>query len=288
MADAPTLIFLHIQKAAGTTLHRIIERQYPARRIYSIDPNPGPQRGSIEAFMALPAAQRLHLQVLKGHFWYGLHDYVRQPAEYITLLREPVGRVVSFYHFVRRKPAHYLYDYLQVGNVPLGDAIAARATIAFDNLQTRLISGVWTDVPFGGCDDALLALAKQRLHDHFPVVGVSELFDETLLLLQRRYGWRHISYMRHNVSGDRPNAPLDAQTRALIEQHNRYDRALYEYARELCQAAIAAQGPAFAADLAAFRRHNARVQPLHRWYWRLREFSLRAAVRNWRGDGEAS
>lgn len=280
MADAPTLIFLHIQKAAGTTLHRIIERQYPSRRVYSIDPLPGPQQGSVEQFMALPAAERLRLRVLKGHIWYGLHESMRPPSEYLTLLREPVGRVISFYQFVLRKPEHYLYDYLAIGGVPLADAITARATIAFDNLQTRLISGIWTDVPFGGCDDAMLEQAKANLAAHFPVVGVSELFDETLLLLQARYGWRRITYMRHNVSeGGGSGAPIDAATRALIARHNSYDQALYEHAHALCLQQVAAQGPAFAARLAAFRRRNARVQPLHRWYWRLREFSLRSRLR---------
>lgn len=86
-----SLIFLHIAKASGSTLHRIIERQYPAEVIYSIDGLNVAE--STNKFKNLSREQRQKIKVLKGHMSFGLHEYLPRPSTYITMLREPVERV---------------------------------------------------------------------------------------------------------------------------------------------------------------------------------------------------
>ena len=100
--DTSTVIFLHIHKAAGTTLHRIIERQYPPDQIWSFD-----ERHDFEAFRALSEAQKEEIRMLRGHMIFGLHEFMPRPCIYVTLLRDPVERVLSFYNYIRRNPHHY-------------------------------------------------------------------------------------------------------------------------------------------------------------------------------------
>ncbi len=80
--------------------------------------------------------------------------------------------------------------------------------------QVRLISGVFGAVPFGELNETHLEQAIANLRS-FEVVGVTEKFDLTLLLLQQAFGWpveKSIFY------GGYPGAA------ALVEDHARWVR----------------------------------------------------------------
>ncbi len=90
------LIFLHIPKTAGTTLNRIIEWQYNPLSIFTMDPYR--IRATPERLKQLPEARRRRLRMVRGHFYYGVHEYLPQGSTYITMLREPVARFLSSYY----------------------------------------------------------------------------------------------------------------------------------------------------------------------------------------------
>jgi hypothetical protein len=97
-----TLLFLHIPKAAGTTLSRIAERHVPAGRQYLLGPR---SQEAVQRFNEWPAARRARYRLISGHFPYGMHEQVPGPSRYMTMLREPIVRVLSFHAFVRNDPA---------------------------------------------------------------------------------------------------------------------------------------------------------------------------------------
>src|SRR5438874_1730089 len=100
------LLFLHIPKTGGSTLSKILERQYPRAQTLTLDDQ------KIAQFKTLPVAERGRYCLVKGHLHFGLHHFIPRPSTYITLLREPVERVLSFYHYARSTPDHYLYTQL--------------------------------------------------------------------------------------------------------------------------------------------------------------------------------
>src|ERR1051325_3091753 len=134
------LLFLHIPKAGGTTLHSVIERQFSPAVTFSITGMTPSQ--SIKEFIELPPERRERIRLLKGHMPYGLHKYLSVPATYITMLRDPVDRVVSHYYFVRRSPGVGHHSEVSSGRMGLDDFVRERASIGANNDQTRLISGV--------------------------------------------------------------------------------------------------------------------------------------------------
>lgn len=275
----PTIIFLHIPKAAGTTLHRIIEQQYRPKEIYSTYPTTFKPDAGIEAFQALPAARRAEIRLLKGHMPFGLHQYIPGPSTYFTLLREPVERVISFYYFVRHNPTHYLYDHVIARGRTLQEYIESQIALSTDNFQLRLLSGVSYHRPYGQCDEELFAQARRNLQEHFTVVGLAERFDETLILLKRTFGWRNIYYIRHNVTRNRPEKEkIPADTLTLIRQANTWDTALYHQAQEQFQAQLQQQDASFAEELRNFQARNRLLQPLLRAYWQARQYSVRAFI----------
>lgn len=261
-----SLIFLHIPKAAGTTLHQIIERQYPAETSYTFGAS---ATESVEAFKALPAETRQAIRVLKGHMGFGLHLYLQEPVTYITFLRHPVSRYISYYHHVRRSPDHYLYEIKEMRrDISLAEFVYSRFTIELNNGQTRLLAGedgLWDESPFGQCPADMLARAQANLETRFSVVGLAERFDESLILLQRRLKWRNILYVRKNIA-PRPARATEISTDVYqeIERQNELDLALYQYAQERLAADIKRQGFRFFLLFRAFSWHNRRSQQRHR------------------------
>jgi hypothetical protein len=115
----------------------------------------------------------------------------------------------------------------------------------------------------------ILALAKKNLQEAFTVVGLTERFDETLLLLKNAFYWRNVFYVKLNVTRSRPQSDeISPETRCAIHEHNQLDLELYHYAQELFAEQLRRQGAAFAEQLRAFRFRNRLLQPLLHLRWR--------------------
>jgi len=120
------LIFLHIPEAAGSTLHRIINRQYPPSSRYHVEG--GRVKQSIDELKSLPEDERAGILCLKGLMHFGLHELLPRPVHYITILRDPVERAVSHY-YADETP---VFEY---GAVPRTALDAAK-----DNLKQKFIA----------------------------------------------------------------------------------------------------------------------------------------------------
>ena len=265
IADRATVIFLHVGKTAGATVRRVLRAQYRAAEVLELRPPtvaPGRLRrdGSVAYFAALPEAERAKPRLIMGHLTFGLHEHVPRPFTYVTLLREPLSLVRSQYQHVRRHEGHLLHE--EAKRYPdLASYVRSGISLEMDNSQTRAFAGD-TTTAFGACTPQMLARAKEHLDAAFAVVGITERFDESLVLLQRAFGWRRVRYVSVNVDPDR--ARRDALTDdelSLLRAHNALDLELYEWAEERFARTKAAWA-GFDEALAGFQRDNARYQ---RW-----------------------
>lgn len=272
----PTLIFLHILKTAGTTLNIILENYYPPERTFATFPNRRHPEGSLEGFRALSAAEKANIDLLTGHMGFGLHRDLPRPAVYITILRDPVERVVSRYYHEKRDPLSHAHDMIQKG-MGLAEYAQYYAEHArMDNLQTRMIAGNWELRGHGPCTTDMLETAKQNLRNHFAIVGLTERFDETYLLLTRHFGWSPISYLRHNVAGNRPPLKkIHPEDRQALESYNQFDGELYKYAQQLFAEQLRQQEMTFPLLVKKFQFFN--WLDIH--FSSLRRFSLRVYLK---------
>lgn len=92
-------IFLHLHKSGGTSLMNCIDANYFKNNIHVIDG--ADYRNSYNNFKNESVSYREKLDLLRGHHFFGSHNYLRKNAVYFTMLREPVGRLCSLYNYLR-------------------------------------------------------------------------------------------------------------------------------------------------------------------------------------------
>ena len=253
----PLIIFLHLPKTAGTTLARIIDRQYDSSRILPLHESMFGNELS-----ALSQNHLDRLRIVMGHLYFGAHTFAARPCTYITMLREPIDRVISHYYFVRHDPSNYLYELAR--KVSLKEFVESCGRQEPNNDQTRLLAGPGHSARFGICSDEMLDIAKRNLAEYFSVVGVTEEFDRSLILMKRILGWSTPFYTKQNVSQHhlrKVNIPLE--TLRVIQAYNELDIELYSYARKLFRKQVCLQGDFFDLETQIFRTLNASYGRLH-------------------------
>ncbi len=245
---ARTLLFLHIHKTAGTTLHRIIESQYNPFRIYTIEGRW--VEWSLRHFQSLPESRRAQFKVIKGHMNFGLHTAVPRPSTYITFLRDPIARSLSSYRYAKGNPMNAFHKRIMRENLGVGEFLDL--TPWNNNLQCKVLAGLTREqfrpievvkkvtrigapAPAGEIDSwsnrETLERAKANLESYFSFVGIVEKFDESLAVLKHLFAWNLSSYSMQRKSS--PDVKPDETTRREIEKHNLLDQELYTFATEL-------------------------------------------------------
>ena len=251
-----TLIFFHLNKAAGTTLRSILRRKFPFGARYTVH--------SLDELLAIPEEERKKIKYLEGHYIWGLHEHLSQRSTHITLLRNPVDRVISEYYYLLSRPDYTsLHNELTAKNVKNLEGYIREGIWHAWNYQTGSISGFskGSVLPYGPLPLTLkdLEAAKTNLREHFLFFGLSERFDESMVLLKRTFGWgiKDILYLRENVGQKRPpKKDISRDAIKLIEDNNKLDLELYAFARQMFEEAISRQGSSFKRDLKIFRACN--------------------------------
>jgi hypothetical protein len=218
------LVFVHLPKTAGTTLHKIITHQYPKSRIRIHHDSDGPPSAELASRIKARDAS-----IVMGHFSVGLHAFIPD-LRYITCLRDPAQRVISHYNHALNDPGHYLHR--EATSISLAKYVSSGLSGELSDGMTRMLAGI-SDFHHGTVTEDTLAIALANIESRFDAVIPSERFDEGILLLAQDLGWKTPYYLRRKV-GRYPRLATspDPETIRIIEEYNRFDRQLYDFCSE--------------------------------------------------------
>ena len=251
----PTLIFLHIPKAGGSTLYHVLDWNYDHPYTITV-------YKQIPPLIALPDAEKRQIQCLKGMVFYGIHRYLPQDCTYITIMRDPVERVIShyFYSFSRKRRLGEVIQEIDpveaLQREPFHVTYQLRLLLGGDNIDSVLHDPL---------PDNAVDIAKQNLARHFAVVGVLDHYDAALLLMKRAFGWSRAFYARQNVGKERdPRSEIPAPLLDRLTEACAPEIELYRYVKQQTEALIAQQDAGFRAELAQLKQANARFERFYR------------------------
>ena len=267
----PLLVFVHINKTAGTTLRYILRSSYGARHC---DVEPWHAAWSDPPFSTadLRRVRKLYprLASIAGHRITGYVDLEEAGTDlrYMTFLREPVALCASRFQ--------YQLDYRKKKNLVFEEWIEKDWV---RNSQTQLI---------GGTTDPAHATSVIDRKEMF--VGLTERFDESIVMLRElRAPDLQIGYRPVNVaksSGVAKRLLSDPRTRQLIVDANQADLELYDHVmREVYPAQERAYGTSLSRSVDSFReetrkRYDRRNLAL---YGLKQRMLLRPTIRLYRG-----
>jgi len=226
----PTIIFLHIPKAGGTTLRDIISRQYPKKSILTISHF----KDSLNTIDKLSIHQQKTLKIIQGHLLFGIHKRLANPVSYISMVRNPVDHILSGYYYLLRSPAHPLYKHVKKANMSFEEYLTSGINHMTNNPQVRTITGVGIldpkEIDFGRCPNVLLEQAINNIKKHFIAIGVTERFNESILVFKKLLDWSTPYYSKANVTSKRPRTnQLTDEIIGLINEYNNLDLQLYMF-----------------------------------------------------------
>lgn len=267
---ARLLLFLHLAKTGGVTLADVLARNLATEEFLKINMSETGasamgtwSHGAVErALDRLQKPQVDKLRAVWGHYRQGIQGHLPKPCAVVTLLRDPVDRIISAYYYSDQMAPKSL-DILE-------DYVARRHyNIGFDNYMCRILSGHPSLDPIAAEPDATtenfpplteadFEAAATHL-DGFLVVGTTDQFDQTLLVLGSDLRWS-LSDLVHrplNVTASRPaHSDIPDALREKILSWNRYDALLIERARTHLARRVAAYPGDFDRDLALFGELN--------------------------------
>jgi hypothetical protein len=252
LSGSAPIILLHLPKTAGSSLREILRREYGAGGIFEV--NGYEIDRSMHEFAELPRRRRRRIRAFLAQVPYGLHQMLEGPSQYITLLRHPLDRIVSHYSYVLRDPTSRLHAEVVERGLDLeGYVTESRLASLINNGQTSALgTETFPDRTEATC--STLETAKANLEEGCAVFGLTERFDESIMLMKNAFGWRPPLYKRKKVSPQRPEVTERVST--MILEMNQLDLELYEHASACFERIVADQGPAFLDEVESFRQEN--------------------------------
>ncbi len=237
------LYYIHIPKSAGTSF-----RNFLKTAIYG--------DGLTEVYFELgywnAPAYRCTLPadaVLYGHFCYGLHKLLRdRQPRYITLMRHPVERLMSYYKHQRLTPGARWHSLITSENLSLADFVEGGYTPETNNHVTRMLSADYGRVKrwqshvynaysrWRGGPPAFQVHARRsmlralrNLREDFQYVGLTEHFEDAGRFLLELHGLAPERYFEPRDNQlHLEGFAIDAAAQRAVENTNELDLELYQ------------------------------------------------------------
>jgi Sulfotransferase family len=236
------LIHLHIAKTGGSTLSSMIKHAFQNNEIFETHRvGPGGMRQAPLEFCErqLLAFGSKQIRYVSGHIPIGIHRLFERSTKYVTTIRHPTERVISYFFFQAGGKRRYTKD-----GRPLTfeEYIEGRSDVQLYDYQVRVLCGsadLDADIPGHqqqkpniNVQRHHLDQAKKNIEELFLAAAPIEQLTELGLLIKQIYDWpmRRLQTEYKNWTKTRPRSNnVSAHLIRIIEERNSYDLELYEW-----------------------------------------------------------
>ncbi len=205
------LAYTHIPKTAGSTLTDILIKQYGVKLISII-----PRNGQLYTYSNLKEDLKIYKNpfCIAGHNLKPFVDFkeFNDKMEWFTFLRDPVKTFISLYiHQFTGRDAKYKIEF--------------SAWMTKFNRKNRMVNWI--------AGENSLEKAKEIIEKKFKFIGITEKFDESLVLLKEKFNFKSIAYVSRMKTRDPllKSEIINNLTRFedQIMLNNNLDFELYQY-----------------------------------------------------------
>lgn len=256
------LIFTHIPKTGGMSMFASMAEQYGMQIADMYDMSacynePAP----VEALL-----KDVDKHIYAGHFPFGLHEWLTRPSCYMAIVRKPLERIISLYHYsiqyrdlvlnTRKETGQSLQELFDNRTVPdfyldFLPWIKGEQTLAgflrclspeLDNGMVRRFSGIGLE-PYP-CPREALDMAKDNIEKYFSVVGVQERYEDTVQMVRATFEVNFsVFHVNKGVQKQRQGQKANLAVKRRIKEMNRMDSDLYNWIYERFDRKLATPTP---------------------------------------------
>jgi hypothetical protein len=243
--SCPKRVFLHIPKCGGSSLHKLLVSHFRSTKICPIRHN------RLESIQPQALAK---YQLYSGHFtWDSVDTFIPDPKSIVTILRDPVSRLLSSYYFGRSHTWRFIRKHPHFSEAPAAYVLHGMAYRPAKELeleqylesQFHHLSGLMVRWIGGGegSPDEMLDRAKLHL-SHMASVGfveemessVEDIFETWSLpcptAIPKELAQSQLANMYPWLEAVEPQE-LSSSVSDMLQEICALDIELYEYARQL-------------------------------------------------------
>lgn len=236
----PTVVLLHIPKTGGTSLHRMLVKNFPAEEVC-------PER--FNRLEQLSAQDFAKFRLYSGHFDRQGVSRIPQQTRIVTLFREPRSRILSLYHFWRSHKEVVIQRANLLGpriakSTPLADFLRQKSEIVrknVDNVMTRTLLGrLWVG-PNGEyiCPKPQVLKCAIEYIDRLHAFGVMDAFEASVHHILSALEFPVPDQIPHAIDSQKitepaletvEREPVTADAETELDCLTEMDQQVYEYA----------------------------------------------------------
>jgi hypothetical protein len=213
------IIFLHIEKTAGTSLSVALSQALGKKNFRWIS--------YPELLVSKDLKSISKMKVIAGHFSYGVHRILATKASYVSLIRHPIGRIESFYYYQRSTPTDSGYPQALNNDVNSWLKILYRnKSNLIHNFQSMRLLGMDTRLPFSNeSKKNVISYLKKK----YVFLDTHENVDLLLKFLSKSLGFNIKLMKSYKVNNSKPvNSEINLENMELLKSLNDLDFYIYE------------------------------------------------------------